>query len=443
MSASAVARIRQLEKLRDQFAPEPDEDESDPRPRWRDIARPEQLAPDGPWRTWLYLAGRGAGKSRAGSEWVCEIAERNPGCRIALVGRTSADVRSVMLYGDSGIMSCARKRPEHEPSKRLLTFANGSICETYSADEPDQLRGPQHHYAWADELAAWTRPDAWTQLQMGLRLGQHPRVFVSTTPRPTPLIRELLGAKSSVITRGRTRDNARNLAASYLEEMERRYGGTRLGRQELEGEVLDDTPGALFRQSLIDAARVDGTPQLQRVVVAIDPAVTSGEASDETGIIVAGRDAQDHYYVLADGSGRYAPEEWARVAVRLHAQYEADAIVAEVNQGGDMVEHCIRQVSRSLAYVPVRATRGKAVRAEPISMMYEQGRVHHMGAFPDLEDQMCSWAPASSAKSPDRMDALVWAVTSLTERPARATVAEDYEDFQALLPKRRDGIWPG
>lgn len=388
---------------------------------WRRNARPEQLQPDGAWRRWLLLAGRGFGKTRVLSETLREWATSGRYVRIALVARTAADVRDVLVEGQSGILAVSPdgERPLWEPSRRRLTWPNGAIATTYSAEEPDQLRGPQHDAALADEVAAWSRPDTWDQLTMGLRLGSDPRVVIATTPRPTPLIRSLLTAHGTIVTRGRTRDNFANLAPGVVADLEARYAGTRLGRQELDGEVLDDNPGAMWKRESIDASRVRTEPQLRRVVVGVDPAVTSNASSDETGIVVAGIGHDGRFYVLADYSGRYSPDQWASRAVEAYRTHKADRIVAERNQGGDLVERTLRTVDRNAAITTVHAMRGKALRAEPIAALYEQARVSHVGTLSMLEDQMTAWDPASDAKSPDRVDALVYALTELTMSGAR------------------------
>lgn len=393
---------------------------------WRVRARPDQIAPSGDWLTWLILAGRGWGKTRTGAEWVQEQIQFGGCSRMALVAPTASDVRDVMVEGESGLLSIAPEgmRPIYEPSKRRLTWPNGAIATCFSADEPERLRGPQHDGAWCDELGAWRYPEAWDQLQLGLRLGRGPRCVVTTTPKPIALIRDLLKreGKGVVVTRGRTRDNADNLAPGFLEAIQRRYGGTRLGRQELDGEFLDDVPGALWQRAWIDSDRVAKAPDLRRIVVAIDPAVTNTEGSDETGIVAAGVEGAGRdrrYYVLDDLSGRYGPLEWAQKAITAYRRHDADRIVAEVNNGGLMVEATIRTVDASVPYKEVRASRGKAVRAEPISALYEQGLVHHVGSFAALEDQMCSFTSdfdrARNGYSPDRLDALVWALTELSE----------------------------
>jgi predicted phage terminase large subunit-like protein len=382
---------------------------------WSRVGRPEQQAPSGSWRTWLILAGRGWGKTRTGGEWVRDRVMRGGARRVALVARTASDVRDVIVEGESGILAISPpdERPVWEPSRRRLTWPNGAIATTYSADEPDQLRGPQHDAAWADELAAWKYPDAWTQLLLGLRLGSDPRVVVTTTPRPTPIIRSLRAAATTHITSGRTIDNAANLAPQFLDAIVRQYEGTRLGRQELDGEILDDSAGALWRWQWIDAARVTRAPDLRRVVVAIDPAASSHDESDETGIVVAGVGHDGRAYVLADASGRYRPEEWARTALALYREHKADCIVAEANNGGEMVAATLRVHDRGANVRTVHATRGKATRAEPVAALYEQARVSHVGALARLEDQLTTWDPATSRTSPDRLDALVWALTEL------------------------------
>ena len=391
---------------------------------WRMWARPEQLPPPGQWRTWLLLAGRGFGKTRTGAETVRTWALEHPGCHIALVAPTAADARDVMVRALTSPWEGGRlaELPTYEPSKRSLTWANGSRATTYSADEPDRLRGPQHHYAWADELAAWRYPDAWDQLQFGLRLGRDARAIVTTTPRPTRLVRELLAAPTTVITRGSTFDNRANLDPTSLEEMRRRYEGTRLGRQELYAELLEDTPGALWTRTRLDTLRVRQAPELRRIVVAVDPAVTSGADADETGIIVAGLAADGHCYVLADYSGRYSPDQWAQRVAWALEHHQADRVVAEVNQGGDLVERLLRTVDPRLPFRAVRASRGKATRAEPVAALYEQGRAHHLGCLAQLEDQMCRFTSSGLADgSPDRVDALVWALTELALGEGRAT----------------------
>ena len=382
---------------------------------WPEWARPNQLPPEKAWRTWLLMAGRGFGKTRCGAEWVRGRAEAQPTARIALVAPTAADARDVMVEGESGILACCPpgNRPLYEPSKRRLTWPNGAMATTYSADEPDRLRGPQHTDAWADEIAAWKYPESWDMLMFGLRLGADPRAVVTTTPKPVKVVRDLLKAETTEATRGSTYENRDNLAPAFLEQIVAKYEGTRLGRQELAGELLDDVPGALWTRAMVDAARVAHAPELARVVVAIDPAVTSGEDSDETGIVVAGKGADGRAYVLADRTCRLSPDGWAKRATLAASEFRADRIVAEVNNGGDLVERVIRTVDARAPYKKVHASRGKRVRAEPVAALYEQGRVSHVGGLPDLEDQMCAFVPEGTDGSPDRVDALVWALTEL------------------------------
>jgi predicted phage terminase large subunit-like protein len=390
---------------------------------WKEWARPAQRPPLGPWRVWLLLAGRGFGKTRTGAEYVRAMVGMRKARRIALVAPTAADARGVMVEGESGLLSIGppEDRPDYEPSKHLLSWPNGAIATTYSADEPDRLRGPQHDLAWCDELAAWRYPQAWDILLLGLRLGADPRAVVTTTPRPTRFIRDLLADPKVAVTHGRTTENKKNLAPAFLDQIVRRYEGTRLGRQELDAEILEDVPGALWSHGVIDAARADAAPELTRMVVAVDPAVSSDEHADETGIVVAGKDANGHGYVLADLSGRYTPTEWARAAIAAYRAHQADRIVAEVNNGGEMVEATLRIVDPGVPFTAVHAARGKVARAEPVAALYEQGRVHHLGAFPALEDQMCGFAHdfdrAAAGYSPDRVDALVWALSELLVAP--------------------------
>lgn len=399
---------------------------------WKATARPNQLTPDGDWLTWVILAGRGWGKTRTGAEDAAWYGMANPGSRIAVVAPTSADARDTCIEGDSGLLNVLPREAVQTWNRSLgeLILVNGTRYKTFSADEPERLRGPQHHRAWADELAAWRYPEAWDQLMFGLRLGQHPQAVVTTTPKPTPLVKSLVAAKTSIVTRGSTFDNAANLAPSALQMLKDKYEGTRLGRQELEAEILGDLPGALWSLSTLDAYRLREAPEVSRIVVAVDPAVTATEASDEHGIVVAGISEQ-RGVVLEDASLSGSPNEWARRAVSLYRSWNADCIVIEVNQGGDMVAHTIRTIDPNVNIREVRASRGKHVRAEPIAALYEQGRVAHVGAFPELEAQMTQMTTSGyeGEGSPDRVDALVWAMTELfpgmTERapdPARYAI---------------------
>lgn len=380
---------------------------------WAFLARPNQLPPENDWRVWLLLAGRGFGKSRTGAEWVRSQVESGKARRVALVAPTAADVRDVMIEGESGLLAISPpwNMPIYESSKRRVTWPNGAIATTYSAEEPDRLRGPQHDAAWCDEVASWRYPEAWDMLMFGLRLGTDPRCVVTTTPKPTPLIRNLLKNPTTTITRGSTYENRANLAGAFFEQIVAQYEGTRLGRQELYAEVLDDIEGALWTRTLIDKHRVKVAPELKRIVVAVDPAITATEDSDETGVVAAGLGTDGHGYVLDDLSLRASPDGWARRAVDAYHAHKADRIVAEVNQGGDMVEHTIRTVDQRVSLKKVHATRGKTTRAEPIVALYEQGKIHHVGCLSKLEEQMCNWVPGMD--SPDRMDALVWAFTEL------------------------------
>lgn len=409
---------------------------------WELWAHDGQYPPDGDWRVWLLLAGRGFGKTRAGAEVVRMRVLGQSARHVALIAPTAADVRDVMVEGESGLLAVSggKDRPHYEPSKRRLTWPNGATATTYSADEPERLRGPQHDFAWCDELASWRYPETWDMLMFGLRLGQDPRVVVTTTPRPTKLIKALIADPKVAVTRGSTYQNRDNLAPAFLDQIVRRYEGTRLGRQELEAEILDDVPGALWNHGVIDAARVTSVPALTRVVVAIDPAVSSEEHSDETGIVVAGGDAAGHGYVLADLSGRYTPVDWAKAAIAAYRAHEADRIVAEVNNGGDLVEATLRMVDAAVPFSAVHAARGKVARAEPVAALYEQGRVHHLGALPKLEDQMCCFAHDFSREvagySPDRVDALVWALSELLVKPLPG--AGIFEAYRRLAQQEQE-----
>lgn len=386
---------------------------------WRGFhARPDQIAPAGNWDIWLTLAGRGWGKTRTGAEWVREKLAQ--GCkRIAIIAETQKDLEQVMVEGDSGLLGVfpEAQRPKYKKKPVELHFPNGATVLGYNATEPDQLRGPQFDAAWCDELAKWKYArETWDMLQFGLRLGDHPQVMVTTTPRPIDLIRAIADGSEGrvVVTKGRTADNRANLAKGFVDRLEARYGGTRLGRQELNAEILGDLPGALWRQADLDHYRVSQAPELERKVVAIDPAVTNTEESDEHGIVVAGISGQEGY-LIDDASCQGSPREWAETAVRLYREHQADGVVVEVNQGGDMVKHTIHSIDANVNVIEVRASRGKHVRAEPVASLYEQGRIRHVGQYPELESQMTQMTNAGyeGETSPDRLDAMVWAFSEL------------------------------
>lgn len=393
---------------------------------WDFWARPSQVLPYGEdWITWLVMAGRGFGKTRIGAETTRGWAISGLHRVVNLIGATSSDVRDIMIEGESGIMAICPKgeRPLYQPSKSRLVWPNGVVSLLFSAEEPERLRGKQHAKLWCDELAAWTYHESWDQASFGLRLGQSPQVVVTTTPKPVKLIKDLIDDPTTIVTRGSTYDNKHNLATAFLSKVVVKYEGTRLGRQELNAELLEDNPNALWTHACIDKLRIDASQlptSLSRIVVAVDPAVTANKNSDETGIVVAARDTQSppHFYILADATLSASPAGWASAVVRTFDLHSADRIVGEVNQGGDLVESNVRTKREDIPFKAVHATRGKVVRAEPISGLYEQGRVHHVGTFGNLEDQMCDFDPqleAGQQPSPDRMDALVWALTELSE----------------------------
>ncbi len=383
---------------------------------WCFWARPEQMPPTAPWETWLLLAGRGFGKTRTGAEWVRAEAESGRRRRIALVGPTLRDVRKTMVEGEAGVISISPPwfRPLFVKSELRLVWPNGVIADLYSAERPDRLRGPNHDAAWADELAAWKHlEETWDNLELTLRAGSDPKRVVTTTPKPRQGLKRLIADPTTLVTRGSTQANADNLAKGYVTRLERRYAGTRLGRQELDAEMLEDAEGALWNLKRLDTLRVAVPPDLKRVVVAIDPAVSTGSRSAETGIVVAGLGEDGVGYVLKDLSGRHRPEEWAARAIAAFRAHRADRVVGEVNNGGDLVEATLRAVDPQIPFRAVSASRGKRIRAEPIAALYEQGRIRHVGALPKLEDQMVAWAPGEDSGSPDRVDALVWALTEL------------------------------
>ena len=393
--------------------------------------RPRETGNNGaPWSTWLMLGGRGAGKTRLGAEWVRAQAlgippyGAQPCGRIALVAQTEHDGREVMVSGESGLLATAPRdqRPEWIASRRRLEWRNGAIGQVFSAEDPESLRGPQFDVAWCDELAKWRYPDAtFDMLQFALRLGSHPRQLITTTPRPTALIRRLMTETTTLVTHAPTQANARFLSPAFIDAVQARYGSTRLGRQELDGEMIEERSDALWSRATIERCRVPRAPALSRIVVAIDPPASSRKGADACGIVAAGL-CGGEIYVLEDASAHgLSPAAWAAKAVALYRRLEADAIVAEVNMGGEMVRAVLREVDPTVALREVRATRGKFVRAEPVAALYEQGRVRHVGAFPQLEDEMCDFGldGLSSGHSPDRLDALVWAITSLTQHGAR------------------------
>ncbi|MGO3929548.1 DNA-packaging protein [Rhodopseudomonas pseudopalustris] len=398
-----------------------------------DHQRPPELAPNGrPWLTWLMIGGRGAGKTRGGAEWVrCQALglppfASVPAARIALVGETEHDVREVMIEGVSGLLAVhpPDQRPNWLPSRKRLEWSNGAVAQAFSADDPESLRGPQFSCAWSDEMAKWRYAEAaFDMLQFGLRLGAQPRQLITTTPRPSTLLKRLLGDASAVTTRAPTRANALNLAPTFLQAVMARYAGTRLGRQELDGELIEERPDALWSRALIEACRVADAPPLQRLVVAVDPPVSSGKRADCCGIVAAGIAESGVVYVLADDSVAAAtPSLWANKAIALWRRLCADALVVEINQGGEMVKTVIGEVDGSVPVTPVRAFRGKWLRAEPVATLYEQGRVKHAGCFAALEDEMCDFGASglSNGRSPDRLDAMVWAVTTLAFTPRAA-----------------------
>ena len=390
---------------------------------WGLFGAPHQNPPDpgeSDWTTWLLIGGRGAGKTRAGAEWVRKFAVASPGAHIALIGETEHDVREVMIEGVSGLISIhpPLERPIWISSRRRLEWRNGAVAQAFSAEDPESLRGFQFSAAWCDEIAKWRQAEAtFDMLQFGLRLGERPRQVVTTTPRPIPLLKRLIKDATTAVTRAGTRANAFNLSASFLDTVVARYAGTRLGRQEIDGEIIDDRPDALWLRATIEACRVDAAPPLVRIVVGVDPPASANAQSAACGLVAAGRAEDGRIYVIADETNAgLSPSGWAAKAIALWRRLEADALVAEVNMGGDMVRAVLREVDASVPITTVRASRGKWMRAEPIATLYEQGRVKHVGTFPALEDEMCDFGldGLSNGRSPDRLDALVWAVTSLT-----------------------------
>ncbi|MFM2423249.1 MAG: hypothetical protein RL291_1779 [Pseudomonadota bacterium] len=395
---------------------------------WPLWARPQQLPPhitkdSDPWRTWVFLGGRGAGKTRAGAEWLRARVFGRTGLprakRLALVGPTQHHVRSVMIDGISGLMAIhpPKERPVFEATKNQLTWPNGAIAQIFSAEDADTLRGPQFEAAWCDELCRWRRPEhAWTMLQLALRIGKMPQSAVTTTPRGSRFLRDLIADPSTVTTHAKTQDNADNLSPAFIAEITRRYGGTLTGKQELDGEIIDEITTGLWRRTWIDENRVRAAPDLERIVVAVDPPITSLSTSDACGIVVAGKGVDGRAYVLADRSIRgREPTVWARAAIAAYHDFRADNLVAETNQGGDLVVSVLNQVDHTVPVRKVIAKRGKWIRAEPVAALYAEGRVIHVGDHGELEQQLTAFGAdgLASGKSPDRLDALVWAITEL------------------------------
>ncbi len=398
---------------------------------WDVFAHPHQLPPDRTaqgldWTTWLLLGGRGAGKTRAGAQWVIAHAlglppyASEPHGRIALVGESEHDAREVMIDGVSGLLRvCPHwERPNWIASRKRFEFSNGAIAQAFSAEDPESLRGPQFSAAWADELAKWRHAEAtFDMLQFGLRLGARPRQVITTTPRPIALLKRLIADPSSAVTHAPTKANAYHLSPAFIDNVVKRYDGTRLGRQELDGEIVDDRPDALWSRAMIETCRVGAAPNLRRIVVAVDPPASASKGADACGLVAAGRAENGVCYVIADETvAGLSPAGWAAKAIALWRRLQADALVVEVNQGGDMVRAVIREADASVPVVAVRATRAKWLRAEPVAHLYEQGRVKHAGVFAALEDEMCDFGldGLSSGRSPDRLDAMVWAVAHLT-----------------------------
>ena len=399
---------------------------------WDFYARAAQRPPlDDDWDTWIIMAGRGFGKTRPGAEqvieWSKQLGQDYGGGHIALIATNPLDARAVMLEGESGILACSPPwyRPLYEPSKKQLRWDNDVIAHIYSAEEPDQLRGPQHHKLWGDEPCKWKYPqETWDMAQFGLRLGIDPQALLTTTPRPIKMLLDLIADTERVrVTHGHTLENQHNLSPKFLRTIMRKYAGTRLGKQELEAKLLTDTPGALWKQDNLDETRVRLIPEMSLIIIAIDPQANDPdqlrknpellEETAETGIVVAGRGMDGHFYVLEDASGHYTPKQWGHKAVELYDLYKAEKIIGEVNNGGAMVKYTVAVASKALGqevfFKEVHASRGKRTRAEPVAALYEQHRAHHVGAFSDLESQMITWVPG--LKSPDRMDAMVWAAT--------------------------------
>ena len=384
---------------------------------WIRKARDNQIVIDeDDYNIQLFLAGRGWGKTLTGAYDIVQYCLVNPNSICGVVAPTYGDLKRVCFAGESGLLGILDKGllndSGYNKSANEIEFYNGSKIIGFPAIEPDRLRGVQFHRVWCDELASWRYRETFDNLMMALRLGESPKCIITTTPRPTELIKELAVRSDTKIIKGSTFDNVENLAPSAIKMLKERYEGTRLGRQELYAEILEDIEGALFNSANIEQSRIEVTPDMQRIVIAVDPAVTANSNSDETGIIVAGRGVDNHFYILEDKSGVFSPDVWIKRAIELYYKFDADRIVCEVNNGGDLIERLLRVQDVNVPYSSVRATRGKMLRAEPISALYEQGKVHHVGYFKELEEQMCSYTP-DTIKSPDRLDALVWGITSL------------------------------
>jgi len=414
-------------------------------------ARPEQIPAEGDWDTFLALAGRGWGKTWAGAQW-CREQVKSGKKRIMAIAATNSDIERVMVKGESGFLAVCWSGdrtykgvhmgyPEWSPTKRTVTWANGASVTFFSSEEPDRLRGPQGDACWMDELCAWNKDrETYDMAQFCLRLGKNPRTFITTTPKPTKLLREIIKNPRTQVVRGSTFDNSANLADSYLNAVRTQYDGTRLGRQELYAEIMDEASGALWNRDMLSRAEADiddpveFSKSLNRVVISVDPAITSNAESDMTGLVVAGVDVSGTCYVLADHTGRYTPEQWATKAVALYHEYSADRIVAERNQGGDMVRDNLRLADDSVPIRLVHASRGKYARAEPVSALYERNKVKHVRGLDELEDQMVQWEPLGSIGSPDRLDAMVWAITDLALKGvARPELNLAYSDAKGLL----------
>lgn len=425
-----------LEKLAALLAQEWSEEEIhrffDP---WYQKARPDQWPPSQtkqgkPWHTWVFMGGRGAGKTRAGAEFIRGVALGLPGyaykpaSRIALIGETMTQVRDVMIEGVSGILSVHERkqdRPLWSPSRRRLEWHNGAIASVFSAEDPDSLRGPQFEYAWLDEFAKWPyAEEVFDILQFGLRCGDHPRQVITTTPRGLPFLRRLMEEEKTIVTHARTLDNKAYLSSFFLENIFSKYEGTFLGRQELEGEFIEENQENLWTPKILDMCRVERIPVLKKIIVSIDPPISSHKRSSSCGIIVAGVTQEENVYILKDATcSAVRPETWAQIAIGLYYSYQADRLVAEVNQGGEMVESIISAIDSTVPVEKVHAIKSKYIRAVPVAHLYEKKRVYHVGYFKELEDELCQFGPEkwSTRKSPDRLDALVWAVTSLVLTP--------------------------